>query len=102
MYARILFETERIHQYFTSNYDEKVKLCVKDFMNNISKFERIHACRPLLRNGAILRKVSCMKTQTMKRDVHLKGSDLMDMVSCAPRISGNTPLSGPQSGLTAF
>ena len=31
---------ERIHRIFTSNYDEKVKLCVKDFMNNISKFER--------------------------------------------------------------
>jgi hypothetical protein len=30
---------ERIHRIFTSNYDEKVKLCVKDFMNNISKWE---------------------------------------------------------------
>ncbi|MCA9406403.1 MAG: radical SAM protein [Candidatus Omnitrophica bacterium] len=30
---------ERIHRIFTSNYDEKVKLCVKDFMSNISKWE---------------------------------------------------------------
>ena len=30
---------ERIHRIFTSNYDDKVKLCVKDFMNNISKWE---------------------------------------------------------------
>lgn len=30
---------ERIHRIFTSNYDMKVKLCVKDFMNNISKWE---------------------------------------------------------------
>ncbi len=30
---------ERIHRIFSSNYDEKVKLCVKDFMSNISKWE---------------------------------------------------------------
>jgi len=30
---------ERIHRIFTSNYDEEVKLCVKDFMDNISKWE---------------------------------------------------------------
>ena len=30
---------ERIHRIFSSNYDMKVKLCVKDFMNNISKWE---------------------------------------------------------------
>ena len=30
---------ERIHRIFSSNYDDKVKLCVKDFMNNISKWE---------------------------------------------------------------
>lgn len=30
---------ERIHRIFTSNYDEKVKLCVKDFMSNIAKWE---------------------------------------------------------------
>ena len=30
---------ERIHRIFTSNYDEKVKLCVKDFMANIAKWE---------------------------------------------------------------
>jgi len=30
---------ERIHRIFTSNCDEKVKLCVKDFMSNISKWE---------------------------------------------------------------
>jgi len=30
---------ERIHRIFTSNYDDKVKLCVKDFMSNISKWE---------------------------------------------------------------
>lgn len=30
---------ERIHRIFNSNYDMKVKLCVKDFMSNISKFE---------------------------------------------------------------
>ena len=30
---------ERIHRIFSSNYDEKVKLCVKDFMDNISKWE---------------------------------------------------------------
>lgn len=30
---------ERIHRIFTSNYDDEVKLCVKDFMNNISKWE---------------------------------------------------------------
>jgi len=30
---------ERIHRIFTSNYDMKVKLCVKDFMSNISKWE---------------------------------------------------------------
>ena len=31
---------ERIHRIFSSNYDVKVKLCVKDFMSNISKWER--------------------------------------------------------------
>ena len=30
---------ERIHRIFTGNYDPRVKLCVKDFMNNISKWE---------------------------------------------------------------
>jgi hypothetical protein len=30
---------ERIHRIFSSNYDDKVKLCVKDFMDNISKWE---------------------------------------------------------------
>ncbi|HLF17985.1 MAG TPA: radical SAM protein [Candidatus Omnitrophota bacterium] len=30
---------ERIHRIFTSNYDIEVKLCVKDFMSNISKWE---------------------------------------------------------------
>jgi radical SAM superfamily enzyme YgiQ (UPF0313 family) len=30
---------ERIHRIFTSNYDVEVKLCVKDFMSNISKWE---------------------------------------------------------------
>lgn len=30
---------ERIHRIFSSNYDEKVKLCVKDFMGNIAKWE---------------------------------------------------------------
>lgn len=31
---------ERIHRIFTSNYNEKVKLCVKDFMSNIAKWEK--------------------------------------------------------------
>ncbi|HQP10473.1 MAG TPA: radical SAM protein [Candidatus Omnitrophota bacterium] len=31
---------ERIHRIFTSNYDQKVKLCVKDFMDNIAKWEK--------------------------------------------------------------
>jgi radical SAM superfamily enzyme YgiQ (UPF0313 family) len=30
---------ERIHRIFSSNYDMRVKLCVKDFMSNISKWE---------------------------------------------------------------
>ncbi|MCA9394624.1 MAG: radical SAM protein [Candidatus Omnitrophica bacterium] len=30
---------ERIHRIMSSDYDMKVKLCVKDFMNNISKWE---------------------------------------------------------------
>ncbi len=30
---------ERIHRIFSSNYDDKVKLCVKDFMANIAKWE---------------------------------------------------------------
>ena len=30
---------ERIHRIMDSNYDMKVKLCVKDFMNNIAKWE---------------------------------------------------------------
>jgi len=30
---------ERIHRIMESNYDIKVKLCVRDFMNNISKWE---------------------------------------------------------------
>lgn len=30
---------ERIHRIMQSDYDELVKLCVKDFMSNISKFE---------------------------------------------------------------
>lgn len=30
---------ERIHRIFNSNYDIKVKLCVKDFMSNIAKWE---------------------------------------------------------------
>ena len=31
---------ERIHRIFSSNYDDRVKLCVKDFMSNISKWEQ--------------------------------------------------------------
>ncbi len=31
---------ERIHRIFSSNYDDKVKLCVKDFMDNIAKWEK--------------------------------------------------------------
>lgn len=31
---------ERIHRIMSSDYDMEVKLCVKDFMNNISKFEQ--------------------------------------------------------------
>ncbi len=31
---------ERIHRILTSNYHEKVKLCVKDFMSNIAKWEK--------------------------------------------------------------
>jgi len=31
---------ERIHRIMESDYDELVKLCVMDFMNNISKFEQ--------------------------------------------------------------
>ncbi len=31
---------ERIHRIFASNYDDRVKLCVKDFMDNISKWEK--------------------------------------------------------------
>jgi len=31
---------ERIHRIMGSNYDMLVKLCVKDFMNNLSKFEK--------------------------------------------------------------
>ncbi len=31
---------ERIHRIMESNYDIKVKLCVKDFMNNIAKWEK--------------------------------------------------------------
>jgi radical SAM superfamily enzyme YgiQ (UPF0313 family) len=31
---------ERIHRIMSSSYDMEVKLCVKDFMNNISKFEQ--------------------------------------------------------------
>ena len=30
---------ERIYRIFESDYDELVKLCVKDFMSNIGKFE---------------------------------------------------------------
>ena len=30
---------ERIHRIMDSGYDNLVKLCVKDFMNNIAKFE---------------------------------------------------------------
>ncbi len=30
---------ERIHRIFTSDYDLEVKMCVKDFMSNISKWE---------------------------------------------------------------
>lgn len=30
---------ERIHRIMQSNYDEKVKLCVRDFMSNIAKWE---------------------------------------------------------------
>ena len=30
---------ERIHRIFESSYDDLVKLCVKDFMSNIDKFE---------------------------------------------------------------
>jgi len=33
----------RIHRIMESDYDELVKLCVKDFMNNIAKFERASA-----------------------------------------------------------
>ena len=32
-------KTERIHRIFESSYDDLVKLCVKDFMSNIDKFE---------------------------------------------------------------
>ena len=31
---------ERIHRIMDSNYDDKVKLCVKDFMSNIAKWEK--------------------------------------------------------------
>ena len=31
---------ERIHRIFSSNYDDRAKLCVKDFMDNISKWEK--------------------------------------------------------------
>ncbi len=31
---------ERIHRIMESEYDDLVKLCVKDFMNNIAKFEK--------------------------------------------------------------
>ena len=30
---------ERIHRIMQSDYDELAKLCVKDFMSNIAKFE---------------------------------------------------------------
>ncbi len=39
---------ERIHRIMESDYDMRVKLCVKDFMNNIAKFEansRVQASR---------------------------------------------------------
>ena len=32
---------ERIHRIMESEYDDLAKLCVKDFMNNISKFEAV-------------------------------------------------------------
>jgi len=34
---------ERIHRIMESNYDLLVKLCVKDFMSNLSKFEKASA-----------------------------------------------------------
>lgn len=37
---------ERIHRIMESNYDDKVKLCVKDFMSNISKWERNSRVQP--------------------------------------------------------
>jgi radical SAM superfamily enzyme YgiQ (UPF0313 family) len=37
---------ERIHRIFNSNYDMKVKLCVKDFMNNIAKWEANSRVQP--------------------------------------------------------
>ena len=38
---------ERIHRIFSSNYDDRVKLCVKDFMSNISKWERNSRVQPV-------------------------------------------------------
>lgn len=37
---------ERIHRIMESNYDDKVKLCVKDFMSNIAKWERNSRVQP--------------------------------------------------------
>ncbi len=37
---------ERIHRIMDSNYDDKVKLCVKDFMSNIAKWERNSRVQP--------------------------------------------------------
>jgi len=36
---------ERIHRIMSSSYDMEVKLCVKDFMNNLSKFADASAGR---------------------------------------------------------
>lgn len=37
---------ERIHRIMESNYDMRVKLCVKDFMNNIAKWEANSRVQP--------------------------------------------------------
>ena len=37
---------ERIHRIMESNYDDKVKLCVKDFMSNIAKWEKNSRVQP--------------------------------------------------------
>ena len=42
---------ERIHRIMDSNYDIKVKLCVKDFMSNIAKWEKNSRVQP--QNAAV-------------------------------------------------